>query len=124
MVVHPVFVLIVLCFRVIEVIKTYLSPSNSHNYNGPTQHLSLVDVPRKLHKIPIIPSVDKMDGFIASIQLPETTIIIRSSREKANRLQTIVTFRAVIITAVALSEIMMKVSPPIEVTYLLMARHL
>ena len=34
----------VLCFRVIEVIKTYLSPSHSHT--GPTQHLSLMDMPR------------------------------------------------------------------------------
>ena len=40
-----VFVLPVLCFRVIEVIKTYLSPSHSHS--GPTQHSkSLMDMPR------------------------------------------------------------------------------
>ena len=40
-----VFVLPVLCFRVIEIIKTYLSPSHSHT--GLTQHLSLMDMPRK-----------------------------------------------------------------------------
>ena len=56
-----VFVLHVLCFLVIEVIKTYLSPSHSHT--GPTQHLSLMD-----EIIQNIPSVDKMDGFIATIQ--------------------------------------------------------
>ena len=39
-----VFVLPVLCFRVIEVIETYLSLSHSHT--GPTQHLSLMDMPR------------------------------------------------------------------------------
>ena len=99
-------------FQVIEVIKTYVSPSHSHT--GTTQHLSLMNTPR--HYKP----VDKNDGFIASIQQPEATI--RSFREKARILKTIVTFRDVgpmIITAV-LSE-MMKVSPvmPIQVTSLL-----
>ena len=78
-----VFVLPVLCFRVIEVTK---SPSHSHT--GPTQHLSLMDMPRNYTEY----HVDKMDGFIVSIQQPEATI--RSFREKASRLQTIVTFRA------------------------------
>ena len=37
-----VFVLPVLCSRVIEVIKAHLSPSHSHT--GPTQHMSLKDI--------------------------------------------------------------------------------
>ena len=37
------FVLPALCFRVIEDIKTYVSPSHSHT--GPTQHLSLMHMP-------------------------------------------------------------------------------
>ena len=59
-----VFVLPVLCFRVMEVIKTYLSPSLSHT--GPIYHImSLMDTCQEINRIP---SVDKMDCFIALIQ--------------------------------------------------------
>ena len=62
------------------------------------------------NKLYRIAYVDKTDAFIASIQLPEATIM--SLCEKASRLQTIVTFRV-------LSEMMMRVSPvmPIEITF-------
>ena len=58
-----VFVLPVLCFRVIDVIKTYLSPSHSHA--GPTQHIYVLDGHAK--KLYRIPPVDKMDSSIATI---------------------------------------------------------